>query len=135
MHMLRRLINQLILCAGLLVAGLPLSVCAQAMPIHDCCPSGPDKPCGEQDRSAVSIAPPASLCCDAGAQSPTAIIASAPSREVEKRAQRADPPILAPPAIAAAFTRSTRFSFGGRYISSFTPSLSTLYLSTLRLRL
>jgi hypothetical protein len=126
MHMLRRLFNQLILCAGLLVAGLPLSVCTQAMPIHDCCPSGPDKPCGEQDRG---------LCCDAGQQLPSAISASAPSREIAKRSQCADPPILAPPAIAAAFTRSTRFSFGGRYISSFTPSLSTLYLSTLRLRL
>jgi hypothetical protein len=132
--MLRRLLSQLILCAGLLVAGLPLSVCAQAMPIHDCCPSGPGKPCGGQDRSG-SIVPATRPCCDAGAQSPAAMAASGPSTAAEKRTQRADPPTPAPLAITAAFTQSKAFSRGGRTPSSFTASLSTLYLSTGRLRL
>jgi hypothetical protein len=131
----RRLISQLILCAGLLFAGMPMLACAQVMPMPDCCPSEPGKPCGGQDRSAVSMVLPARQCCDAGAHTPSAVVASPPSREIEKRTQRADPPTLAPLAIAAGFTQSWFFSADGRTTSSFTPSLSTLYLSTGRLRL
>jgi len=125
-----------VLCIGLLIAGVPApACCAASAPAHDCC-AHPQQMPGPEHRS-FELGPAAlvHVCCTAGGADTAPISARATRHDVGKHPQRADPPTL-----AASFGSSTVASAPSRAkagvaIPDYFPLLSTLYLSTGRLRL
>jgi hypothetical protein len=133
--MLRRLLNLSILFASLLFAGVPAMACADGLPMHGCCPSAPAVPCHGGTPNAPQGMPTDLACCASGLWNTSAITTAAASPQIEKHAERADPPpaitVFSLPTIADARSSSLlRLSALSR-----TPSYSMLYLSTGRLRL
>src|ERR1019366_9682539 len=132
--MLRRILSLSILCTSLLFAGVQAEACVNDVPKHDCCPSGPSVPCHDSGSTAVESVP-AQTCCVSGVSVSSLIATAEPSRELHKQPQRVDPPALLASFAPAASTRfkSSRSEYNDA--RSFTPLLSSLYLSTGRLRL
>ncbi len=132
--MFRHIITLSILLLSLLAAEVPAFTCADVVPTLDCCPSGPNAPCGtEQTRTAETTGQ--DFCCVANGTIATTAAIAAPSNEFRKHWDRADLPVL----LVVLTTLSTPY-VQSPAIDDFrivTPpfSYSTLYLSTGRLRL
>ena len=132
--MLRHIIALPILLLSLLAAGVPAFACGEVVPTHDCCPNGPNAPCGtEQTRTAETTRQ--DFCCATGGTIATATAIATPSNELRKHWDRADLPVL-----LVVLTTLTTAYVQSPAVDDFrivTPpvSYSTLYLSTGRLRL
>jgi hypothetical protein len=132
--MLRHIIALPILLLSLLAAGVPSFACAEVVPTHDCCPNGPNAPCGtEQTRTPETNRQ--EFCCAAGGTIATATTIATPSKEARKLWDRADLPVLL--VVLTTLTTSYVLSPAVDDFHIVTPpvSYSTLYLSTGRLRL
>jgi len=131
--MLRHIIALSILLMSLLAAGVPALACREFMPMRDCCPNGPNSPCGSE-QSRTTEANRLDFCCAAGGTVTTTAIATS-SKELRKARDRADLPalLILATTLTTAYVRSPsvdEFSLVSRPFSG-----STLYLSTGRLRL
>ena len=132
--MLRRIISLAIVCAGLLLAGLPAVACRPNVPLEDCCPSGPGGPC----RAPGGFTSQAQVVCCAGG-----IITPAATASLSLLHDRDNPHSTAsnPPAALVAVSFNTAISWRasaapvGDEAPAYRPSGSVLYLSTGRLRL
>jgi len=132
--MLRRILSLSILCTSLLFAGVQAEACVNDAPKHDCCPGRPSVPCHESGSSAVdSIV--AQTCCVTGISVSSLAATAEPSRELHKKPQRVDPPAILVSIGATAGARIQSSRFESNNARSFHPLLSSLYLSTGRLRL
>jgi hypothetical protein len=132
--MLRHIIALPILLLSLLAAGVPAFACGDAVPTRDCCPNGPNAPCGtEQTRTAETNRQ--DFCCAIGGTIATATAIATPSNELRKHWDRADLPVF----LIVLTTLTTPYvqSLAVDDFHIVTPPLSysTLYLSTGRLRL
>ena len=131
--MLRHIIALSILLMSLLAAGIPALACTEVMPTRDCCPNGPNSPCGSE-QSRTTEANRLDFCCVAGGTVTTTAIATS-SKELRKAWDRADLPalLILATTLTTTYVRSPsvdEFSLVSRPFSD-----STLYLSTGRLRL
>lgn len=133
--MLRRILSLSFLYAGIVVAGVPVVACAHAVPMQHCCPSAPHEPCRGGTPDAPHGIPADLACCTSGMPNATATAATVVLPEIEKHAQRIDPPTAisaySSPALAGA---RSHFAVQPAIVFRL-PSYSTLYLSTGRLRL
>jgi hypothetical protein len=132
--MLRHIIALPILLLILLTAGVPAFACGDAVPARDCCPNGPNAPCGiEQTRTAETNRQ--DFCCATGDTIATATAIATPSNDLRKHWERADLPVLL--VVLTTLTTSYVQSPAVDNFRIVTPPLSysTLYLSTGRLRL
>jgi hypothetical protein len=131
--MLRHIIALSILLTGLLAAGVPALACGEVMPTRDCCPNGPNSPCGSE-QSGTTEANRLDYCCAGGTVTTTTAIATS-SKELRKAWDRADLPalLIVVTTLTTAYVQSPfvdEFSLVSRPFSG-----STLYLSTGRLRI
>ena len=135
LSMLRRAFNSLTLYGCLLLAGIPVVACADAMPMQECCPSAPGAPCRGNTPDAPQGITSALACCASGMQSSTAVTGVVASPKIACQTHPVDPPVAinayASLTISDARTR-TKVPLS---VVSRLPSNSTLYLSTGRLRL
>jgi hypothetical protein len=132
--MLRHIIALSILLISLLAAGVPALACAEVVPSRDCCPNGPNSPCGsEQFRTAEASR--LDYCCAAGGTVATTTAIAAPSNEFRKAWDRADLPalLIVVTTLTAAYVQSPSVDEVSLVSRPF--SDSALYLSTGRLRL
>jgi hypothetical protein len=131
---LRHLVALSILLISLLAAGVPAFASGEAVPARDCCPKGPNSPCGP-DRSQTPEPNRLNLCCTSSSTPSTAAAVAAPSQEFRKHWDHADVPLLLVvlSTLRTAYAAAPpvdEFSLVSRTFCS-----STLYLSTGRLRL
>jgi hypothetical protein len=134
--MLRRILSLSILAASLLFAGLPIMACAHSLPERDCCPSGPSSPCHSDAASAITAIRSTALCCAAGTQAAVVEWSNAPSSKAERHARRTGPAVADSVSAAAAAVPPAPAELPVWLATySYTPSRSTLYLHTRRLRL
>jgi hypothetical protein len=132
--MLRHIIALSILLMSLFAAGVPALACGEVTPTRDCCPSGPNSPCGS-GQSRTTEANRLDFCCATGGTVTTTTAIATSSKELRKAWDRADLPALLILAVTltTAYVQSPsvdEFSLVSRPICD-----STLYLSTGRLRL
>ena len=132
--MLRHVIALSILLLSLLAAGVPARACGEVMPTRDCCPNGPNSPCGSE-QSRITEANRPGFCCAAGGTVTTTTAIATSSKELRKAWHRADPPtlLILATTLTTAYVQSPSvddFSLVSRPFSD-----SMLYLSTGRLRL
>src|SRR5450755_2867183 len=132
--MLRRILSLSILCTSLLFAGVQAVACADDVSTHDCCPGGPHVPCHDSGSTVIESAP-VQTCCVSGVSVSALIATAEPTRDLRKQPQRVDPPVLLTSFAAAASARFENSRSGYNRACSFSPLLSSLYLSTGRLRL
>jgi hypothetical protein len=131
--MLRHIIALSILLMSLLAAGVPALACGEVMPTRDCCPNGPNSPCGSQ-QSRTTEANRLDLCC-AAAGTVTTTTAIATSSKERKAWDRADLPalLILVTTLTMAYVQSSSVDEISLVSRPFYDS--TLYLSTGRLRL
>jgi len=132
--MSRHIIALSILLMSLLAAGVPALACGEVMPMRDCCPNGPNSPCGSE-QSRTTEANGLDFCCAAGGTFTTTTAIATSSKELRKTWDHADLPalLILATTLTTTYVRSPsvdEFSVVSRPFSD-----STLYLSTGRLRL
>jgi len=132
--MLRRILSLSTLCASLLFAGVQAKACVNDVPKHDCCPSAPSVPCRDFGSTALESVP-VQTCCVTGVSVSSLAVSAEPSRELHKKLHRVDPPAILVSIGATAGARFQSSRFESSDARSFHPLLSSLYLSTGRLRL
>jgi hypothetical protein len=132
--MLRHITALSLLLISLLAAGVPTFACGEAVPIQDCCPNGPNSPCGDE-LGRTSEGTRQELCCAAGGTVSTVTAIAAPSNEFDHHADHADPLALFIVLSTLTSTYVQSPSVDGCQIASRPLSCSPLYLSTGRLRL
>jgi hypothetical protein len=132
--MLRHIIALSILLMSLLAAGVPAFACGEAVPIQDCCPNGPNAPCGSEHVGTSEGTRP-ELCCAAGGTIAAATALAAPSNEFDRHLDHADPLVVFVVLSTLISTYVQSPSVDERQIASLPLSCSPLYLSTGRLRL
>jgi hypothetical protein len=132
--MLRHIIALSILLMNLLAAGVPALACGEVMPARDCCPNGPNSPCGSE-QSSTTEANRLDFCCAAGGTVTTTTAIATSSKELRKAWDRADLPafLILATTLTTAYVQSP--SVDDFRIVTPPVSYSTLYLSTGRLRL
>jgi hypothetical protein len=132
--MLRHIIALPILLLSLLAAGVPAFACGDAVPTRDCCPNGPNAPCGTQQTRTAETNRQDFCCATGGTIAATTAIAT-PSNELREHWDRADLPVL----LVVLTTLTTPYvqslAVDDFHIVAPPLSYSTLYLSTGRLRL
>jgi len=133
--MLRRALKSLSLYVCLLLAGIPAVACADAVPMQECCPSAPGAPCHSGGPDAPQGMLTALACCASGAQSSTANTAMVALPKMMRQAAPIDPPVAINADAFPAITRKRSHANVAIAFFSRSPSFSTLYLSTGRLRL
>src|SRR5258705_1189541 len=79
--MLRRIIVLWILLTSLLAAGVPALACGEVVPTRDCCPNGPNSPCGSE-QSRTTEANRLDFCCAAGGTDNTTTGITTPPKEL-----------------------------------------------------
>jgi hypothetical protein len=119
----------------LIFAGVPALACCTASASVDCCPKGPQAPAQDNQISTPGFAPAAETCCAAGATQTETIAASSATPDIRKHQQHPEPLALIASIILWASDYSAPRSKVGVTTTTYFPSLSTLYLSSGRLRL